>query len=86
MTQPEEKFEAFLHEKRVIHPTADTKARTYIKDYDAAYQKSIADPEAFWGAVHKSITGITALPIEFRRKSKAWLDERGWKALGDGDL
>lgn len=42
--------------------------------------------EAFWGAVHKAITGVRTLPIEFRRKSKVWLDERGYKSFDDGDL
>lgn len=44
------------------------------------------DPEIFWGAIHKAITGRTSLPIEFRRKSKAWLDARGLHSLDDGDL
>ena len=48
MTQPTDKFDALLHENRVIHPTAATKARTYIKDYETAYKESIADPEGFW--------------------------------------
>lgn len=44
------------------------------------------NPLVFWGAMHKAITGCLDLPIEFRRKSKAWLDERGFKSLDDGDL
>jgi hypothetical protein len=32
------------------------------------------DSKVFWGGVHKAITGVSrGLPIEFRRKSKAWL-------------
>lgn len=41
---------------------------------------------AFWGGVHKAITGCRDLPIEFRRKSKAWLDARSFRSLDDGDL
>lgn len=44
------------------------------------------DPEVFWGSVHKAITGSLRLPIEFRRKSKAWLDANGLRSLDDGDL
>jgi hypothetical protein len=45
-----------------------------------------ADPNVFWGAIHKAITGATDLPIELRRKSKAWLDAHGLKSFDDGDL
>jgi acetyl-CoA synthetase len=55
MAEPTEKFESLLHEKRVIHPTAETKARTYIKDYESAYRQSIADPEAFWSQAAKEL-------------------------------
>ncbi len=55
MTEPAEKFESLLHEKRVVHPTEETKARTYIKDYESAYKQSIADPEAFWSQAAKEL-------------------------------
>lgn len=45
-----------------------------------------AEPAVFWGSVHKAVTGATNLPIEFRRASKAWLLERGFRSLDDGDL
>ncbi|MFM7841701.1 MAG: AMP-binding protein, partial [Nitrospira sp.] len=35
------------------------KARAYIKDYDAAYTQSIADPEAFWSAAAKELEWFT---------------------------
>jgi hypothetical protein len=44
------------------------------------------DPNVFWGAIHKAITGATDLPIELRRKSKAWLDAHGLRSFDDGDL
>lgn len=44
------------------------------------------DKEVFWGSVHKAITGTASLPLAFRKKSKAYLDERGLKSLDDGDL
>lgn len=45
-----------------------------------------ANAELFWRSVHKAITGCLDLPIEFRHKSKLWLNERGYKSLDDGDL
>lgn len=45
-----------------------------------------ADADVFWGTVHKAITGALALPLEFRRQSKAWLDEHGLRSRDDGDL
>ena len=44
------------------------------------------DPHVFWGSVHKAITAATSLPIAFRRQSKAWLDEHGYRSFDDGDL
>jgi hypothetical protein len=44
------------------------------------------DPERFWGTVHKAITAFKTLPIDFRRRSKAWLEERGFSSNDDGDL
>ncbi|MFO0706671.1 MAG: acetate--CoA ligase [Nitrospira sp.] len=50
-----EKIETLLKESRTYHPTAKTKAAAYIKDYEAEYKKSIADPEGFWGGVAKEL-------------------------------
>lgn len=44
------------------------------------------DKDVFWGAIHKAITGLTSLPLEHRRKSKAYLDARGLSSWDDGDL
>jgi len=44
------------------------------------------DKDAFWGGVHKAITGRISLPIEFRRQSKAYLDAHGLHSYDDGDL
>lgn len=45
-----------------------------------------SDPDVFWGAVHKCITGIVALPIAFRRASRDYLAARGLYGLDDGEL
>ena len=38
-----------------IRPTAKTIAAAHIKDYEKEYQKSIADPEAFWSGMAKEL-------------------------------
>lgn len=59
-----------------------------IKAFFAKFNGSGEPPrdDVFWVAVHKAITGASTLPIEFRRKSKVWLEERGFKSFDDGDL
>ncbi len=44
------------------------------------------NPASFWLSVHKAITGNKDLPLEFRNKSKAWLNERGFHSWDDGEL
>ena len=51
----EERVDSLLRVDRVIEPTADTRARTYVADYEAAYRRSIADPEAFWDGVAREL-------------------------------
>lgn len=54
-----DKIETLLKESRTYHPTAKTKAAAYIKDYEAEYKKSIADPEAFWSTEAKQLEWFT---------------------------
>lgn len=42
--------------------------------------------DVFWGAIHKAITGVNSLPLEFRQASKLYLFERNLQSLDDGDL
>jgi hypothetical protein len=35
---------------------------------------------------HKSITASTTLPFDYRKKSKAWLQDRAFHPLDDGDV
>lgn len=42
--------------------------------------------KVFWGAIHKAISGATSLPLEFRQRSKAYLDEQSLQSLDDGEL
>lgn len=42
--------------------------------------------EAAWVTLHKTITAVQSLPLDYRKKSKAWLTERGYHSLDDGEL
>ncbi len=48
--------------------------------------KMSSEPEVYWRAVHKAITSCLSLDIEFRRKSKQWLNEHNSESWDDGDL
>ena len=50
-----ENIDTLLKESRIYRPTPTTQAAAYIKDYEAAYAKSIADPEQFWAAAAKEL-------------------------------
>ena len=57
-----ENIDTLLKESRVYQPTAQTKAAAYIQDYESAYKKSIADPEAFWSECRQG-AGVV-LPLD----------------------
>lgn len=59
-----------------------------IRDHHQKYGGSPlpTNPDVFWGAIHKTITGITSLPLDFRKASKVYLDEHGLQSHDDGDL
>ena len=50
-----ENIETLLKESRLYRPSARTTADAYIKNYEAEYTKSIADPEAFWSGMAKEL-------------------------------
>ena len=54
-----EKIETLLKESRTYQPSAKTKAEAHIQNYEAEYQKSIADPEAFWSGVARELDWFT---------------------------
>jgi len=81
-----DEIQQFIKERNEAFMSLDEQR---IRDYMRKWNKSEmpTNMEVFWGAVHKAITGTGAtMPIEFRRKSKAYLDERGLKSLDDGEL
>jgi hypothetical protein len=62
----------------------EQRIRDFVKKYNGVELPQ--NKKLFWGGVHKCITGNTQLPIEFRRKSKAFLDGLGLRSHDDGDL
>ena len=50
------------------------------------YDIPVPRDEVFWITIHKTITGITSLPRDFRVLSKSYLREAGFSSMDDGDL
>ncbi len=48
-------IETLQRSNRVIPPPANIKSSAHIQDYESAYKKSIADPEAFWDGIAKQL-------------------------------
>ena len=86
MTQQEIKAEiaAFNKERNEAFLSLDeAKIRAVVKKWNGT---DMPQGEVFWGAVHKAITGCMSLPIDFRKKSKSWLTERGLQSHDDEEL
>jgi len=87
-----ENIEKFLKDRAEAFLSLDReKIMAYLTKYsepesDFHNRLAEADDELFWRSVHKAITGCTDFPIEFRRKSKDWLTQRGSASFDDGDL
>jgi acetyl-CoA synthetase len=56
----DEKIDSLLKESRMVYPTSATIAAAHIKDYDAQYSRSIADPEAFWAKAAEELAWFTS--------------------------
>ena len=59
MANLDDNIESLQKTDRVVHPTADTVKQAYIQDYEREYQRSIADPEAFWDGIAKELDWFT---------------------------
>ena len=76
----------FVSERNAALQSLDEQTiRAFFRKWNGR-EMTDADPNVFWGAIHKAITGATDLPIELRRKSKSWLDAHGLRSFDDGDL
>lgn len=62
----------------------EAKIRAFFQKYNNTHLPT--NMLTFWGSVHKDITDVPSFPIELRRASKSWLEERGLKSHDDGDL
>ena len=52
MTDESKSIESLQHELRVVEPPERVRERAYFKsmeEYQAEYDRSIADPEGYWG-------------------------------------
>ena len=71
----EEEIKQFIKQRNEAFMSLDEKK---IREHQRKWSglEMTTDMKIFWGAVHKAITGTgSTMPIEFRKKSKAWLDE-----------
>jgi len=59
MKAGDENIDSLLRVDRVVHPTPETKARSYVQDYEVEYRRSIADPQGFWDKVAKELDWFT---------------------------
>lgn len=82
---PDSELENFKRERNEALLSLDAnRIRAMVRKWNGTEMP--ADPKVFWGAVHKAITGILGLPLDFRLKSKAWLTAHKLQSLDDGDL
>lgn len=86
MTPEEQKQVAQFNKERneALLSMDEQRIRAFVMKWNGTIMPS--NPISFWGAVHKCITGVKTLPIEFRRESFKWLTKRGYRTLDDGDL
>jgi acetyl-CoA synthetase len=68
-----------MEEKRVFNPTEETRQKAYIKsldEYKRIYQRSIKDPEGFWGELAQQIDWYKkwdkVLVEDFREAKHEW--------------
>lgn len=81
----EQEMEHFVKERNEALLSMDeAKIRGFFRKWNE-FELS-TNNAVFWTSIHKAITGVKGLPIDFRKASKAWLDKRGFKSFDDGDL
>src|SRR3989304_6120910 len=59
MTRKSKNIETILTEKRIFKPAKEFQQRAHIssmKEYLSMYEKSIKDPEEFWGLIASELT------------------------------
>ena len=78
-------IKAFLKERDEVLCSGDPiKVMAFHNLYNP--EKPMTDPKMAEVALHKARTGCTSIPLELRKRSKAWLTLNGFQSLDDGDL
>jgi len=79
------KLTAYIAERNAVLLTGDwRKLKKFMIDRNMPLPSG--GDEVIELTLHKSITAVPGLPLEFRLKSKRWLISRGGHSLDDGDL
>lgn len=77
-------FSEFLKERDEALASLDLeKVRLYMARNGVP---PVSDDAQLLLCVHKARTALKRLPLAMRQESKAWLTERGYHSLDDGDL
>jgi hypothetical protein len=82
----EDKIEAFIAERDEMLLANDIDRMIEFHKKHNPYRPNFANREVAEIALHKARTGAKSLPVEERKKSKAWLTDRGYQSMDDGDL
>ena len=79
-------FDAWLTERNALLRAAFNfeTMKAYMAKYSPGFP--LVSEQVAEITFHKSRTAMLALPREVRQASKAWLSERGYTSLDDGDL
>lgn len=79
-------IETFIRERDELLLTGDVdKCTAFMLKHNPA-AKPPANRTVAEIMMHKAITGAPRLPMAYRVKSYAWLIERGYSSLDDGDV
>lgn len=85
MDTPRTDLDLFRQERNEALLSLDEeKIRAFCRKWQG--QEMPQNKKLFWGGVHKAITGISSLPLEFRQQSKDFLTGLGLHSHDDGDL
>ena len=79
-------IKVFVKERDEILLSGDVaKVSAFRKKHSPTLSPPIS-PEVEEISMHMAITGCKSLPLDYRKKSKQWLVDRGYSSLDDGDL
>lgn len=80
MAKPAPDLEAFLRERgEALRSLEKARIDAYAKRYGIRLP---ANPEAYWGGIHKARLALKALSAEEKRVSREWLNAHGFRTDG----